>query len=123
MNKETVRPLLTSYETILILFSKLAQKGKNILRLDDLVQKLFKYKDKCNTKVLFEDISFKQSLDTITSVDIEDSLGKLQVFGAIGKLNPAYEKIVIYITPKEADAFLSKYSQYDEALEEISKEF
>lgn len=96
MNKETIRPQITAYESILLIISELVSKGKTVLRQDTLVPTLYNYKDAENTQLLFEDIAFRNHLDTITSVDVEDSLSKLQTFGAIGKLNPAYEKIVIY---------------------------
>lgn len=124
MNKETIRPQITAYECILLIFSELAKRGKTVLRQDTLVSTLYDYKDNTETKMLFEDIAFKKSIDTITSVDIEDSLSKLQTFGAIGKLNPAYEKIVIYISHEEADKFLNSFSeQCAEAAEIISEAF
>lgn len=65
-----------------------------------------------------------KNLDTITSVDIEDSLSRLQTFGAIGKLNPAYEKIVIYISKEEADKFLDSFNeQYTDAANIVSEAF
>ena len=124
MNKETVRPQITAYESILLIFSELVKKGKTVLRQDTLVSTLYNYKDSDETYLLFEDIAFKNHLDTITSVDIEDSLCKLQTFGAIGKLNPAYEKIVIYISRGEADNFISSFDvQYAEAANIVSGAF
>lgn len=124
MNKETIRPQITAYECILLIFSKLVKKGKTLLRQDTLVSTLFDYKDAAETRLLFEDIVFKNDIDTITSVDVEDSLSKLQTFGAIGKLNPAYEKIVIYISREEADRFLNSFNeQYVAAADIISEAF
>ena len=124
MNKEITRPQITAYESILLIFSELVKKGKTLLRQDTLVSTLFAYKDKKDTRLLFEDIVFKNDLDTITSVDVEDSLCKLQTFGAIGKLNPAYEKIVIYISREEADRFLDSFDKkYVEAASKISEAF
>lgn len=124
MNKETVRPQITAYECILLIFSELVKRGKTVLRQDTLVSTLYYYKDNENTEMLFEDIAFKKSLDTITSVDVEDSLSKLQTFGAIGRLNPAYEKIVIYISREEADKFLNAFDiQYANAAEIVSEAF
>ncbi len=124
MNKETTRPQITAYESILLIFSELVKKGKTLLRQDTLVSTLYDYKDKDKTMVLFEDIAFKKNLDTITSVDIEDSLSRLQTFGAIGKLNPAYEKIVIYISKEEADKFLDSFNeQYTDAANIVSEAF
>lgn len=124
MDKETIRPQITAYESILLIFSDLVKKGKTLLRQDTLVSTLYDYKDAEETQLLFEDIVFKNDLDTITSVDVEDSLSKLQTFGAIGKLNPAYEKIVIYISREEADKFLSSFGeQYVAAANIISEAF
>lgn len=124
MNKETVRPQITAYESILLIFSELVKKGKTILRQDTLVPTLYNYKDADETRLLFEDIAFSNQLDTITSVDVEDSLSKLQTYGAIGKLNPAYEKIVIYISQEEADNFINSFAeQYTEAADLISGAF
>jgi hypothetical protein len=124
MNKETVRPQITAYESILLIFSELVKKGKTVLRQDTLVPTLYSYKDVADTQLLFEDIAFKNYLDTITSVDIEDSLSKLQTFGAIGKLNPAYEKIVIYISREEADNFINSFEeQYVAAANVVSEAF
>lgn len=124
MNKETVRPQITAYESILLIFSELVKKGKTILRQDTLVPTLYNYKDAAETSLLFEDIAFSNHLDTITSVDVEDSLSKLQTYGAIGKLNPAYEKIVIYISQEEADNFINSFAeQYAAAADLISGAF
>lgn len=124
MNKETVRPQITAYESILLIFSELVKKGKTILRQDTLVSTLYNYKNNDDTNILFEDIAFRKNLDTITSVDVEDSLSKLQTFGAIGRLNPAYEKIVIYISREEADRFLNSFNQqYINAADAISEAF
>jgi len=124
MNKETIRPQITAYECILLIFSELVKKGKTLLRQDTLVSTLYDYKSNDSTKMLFEDIAFRKNLDTITSVDVEDSLSKLQTFGAIGKLNPAYEKIVIYISREEADRFLNSFNeQYINAANIVSEAF
>lgn len=124
MNKETIRPKINAYECILLIFSELVKKGKTLLRQDTLVSTLYDYKDNDNTKMLFEDIAFRKSLDTITSVDVEDSLSKLQTFGAIGKLNPAYEKIIIYISREEADKFLRAFNEkYTNAADIVSEAF
>ena len=124
MNKETVRPQITAYESILLIFSELVKKGKTVLRQDTLVPLLYRYKDKDETRMLFDDIAFNNHLDTITSVDVEDSLSKLQTYGAIGKLNPAYEKIVIYISREEADTFIQSFDQqYAAAADVISGAF
>lgn len=124
MNKKTVRPQITAYESILLIFSELVKKGKTVLRQDTLVPTLYDYKDADETCLLFEDIAFKNHIDTITSVDVEDSLSKLQTFGAIGRLNPAYEKIVIYISREEADSFINSFGeQYAAAADVISEAF
>lgn len=124
MNKESIRPKITAYESILLIFSELVKKGKTVLRQDTLVPILYNYRNGEDTHLLFEDIAFKNHLDTITSVDVEDSLSKLQTYGAIGKLNPAYEKIVIYISREEAENFINSFDgQFVTAADEISEAF
>ena len=124
MNKETIRPQITAYESILLIFSELVRKGKTVLRQDTLVPILYNYRNGYDTHLLFEDIAFNNHLDTITSVDVEDSLSKLQTYGAIGKLNPAYEKIVIYISREEAENFINSFDgQFVTAADEISESF
>lgn len=124
MNKETVRPQITAYEAILLLFSELVKKGKTVLRQDTLVPILYNFKDGEKTHAFLGDIAFNNHFDTITSVDVEDSLSKLQTYGAIGKLNPAYEKIVIYINRKEAENFINSFSdEFVVAAEKISEAF
>ena len=124
MIKKTYRPEITAYESILLILSELVDKGKTVLRQDKLVSFLYGFKDSDMVKLLFIDISFVTHLDTITSVDVEDSLTKLQTYGAIGKLNPAYEKIVIYISQKEAKDFINSYDkQFVVAAEEIAEKF
>ncbi len=124
MNKESIRPKITAYESILLIFSELVKKGKTVLRQDTLVPILYNYRNNEDTHLLFEDIAFKNHLDTITSVDVEDSLSKLQTYGAIGKLNPAYEKIVIYISREEAENFINSFDgQFVTAADEISEAF
>lgn len=123
MDKTLSSPKISAYQFMLLLCSGLVKSGKTILRQDSLASKLYKFKSNDNTKFLFEDIAFKNDIDTITSVDIEDSLCKLQTFGAIGKLNPAYEKIVIYISPDEAETFLSQYEgTFSDAIKLICEE-
>jgi hypothetical protein len=102
----------------------LVEKGKVVLRQDALVSMLYNFKNNPDTQLLLKDITFKRNLDTITSLDIEDSLSRLQTFGAIGRLNPAYEKIIIYINPDEAEQFIETYGQqYIDAADIISEAF
>lgn len=112
MFMDEARPELTAYESVLLICCGLVKRGKIILRQDALIRKLFEVKDNPTLKAMFEDIVFRDNIDSLSSTDIEDSLVKLQTFGAIGKLNPAYEKIIIYITTEEADQFLETYKKF-----------
>lgn len=124
MIKETYRPQITAYESILLIFSELVEKGKTVLRQDKLVPFLYSLKQTDNISSLFVDIAFDTHLDTITSVDVEDSLIKLQTYGAIGKLNPAYEKIVIYISREEAREFIETFDErFVKAAEKVAERF
>lgn len=111
MDKTLSTPKISACQFMLLLCSGLVKSGKTILKRDSLIPKLYKFENIDKTKFLFEDVAFKKNIDTITSRDIEDSLCTLQTFGAIGQLNPAYEKIIIYINPDEADLFLSNFGK------------
>lgn len=119
MNKQESKPTLSAYESILLICSGLVKKGKVVVHQDDFIKKLFALKDDASSACLFEDIVFKNNIDSIFSEDIDDSLIKLQTYGAIGKLNPAYEKIVIYISLEEADKFLRSYNQFSSNIDYV----
>lgn len=123
-NNSSLKPPISAFECILLVCSKLALDGKTVLRQDSLVEKLYDCSKKPEFLVLFSDIAFKKSFDSITSADIENSLTELQNFGAIGRLNPAYEKIIIYISEEEADAFLQQKDEtIRKAIDQICKMF
>lgn len=124
MIKENVKPGITSYQSLLLIFSMLVEKGTNVLRQDTLVPMLYDFYLNERTKILFEDIYFNKHSDTITSEDIENNLIKLQTYGALGRLNPAYEKIVIYISREEANNFIGTFDEkFVLAAQEVSKAF
>lgn len=124
MSGETVWPRLTAYESMLLILSALVTRGKTILRQDTLVPKLYPFSDKENTSLLFDDIAFKHRCDSTTSIDVEDSLNMLQTYGAIGRLNPSYEKIIVYINQEEAEDFIKSFDKpFVEAAQQISEAF
>ena len=57
---------------------------------------------------MFEDIEFRTSIDNVISNDISEGINNLQTFGVVGKLNPKYEKLVIYLTVDKADEILAE---------------
>ena len=57
---------------------------------------------------MFEDIEFRKGINNVTSNDIAEGINNLQTFGLVGKLNPKYEKLIIYLTDEEADAILEE---------------
>lgn len=52
MIKKTIRPQITAYECMLLIFSELVKKGRTLLRQDTLVSALYEYRNDDNTKVL-----------------------------------------------------------------------
>jgi hypothetical protein len=93
------------------LFAALAKENNVIIDKTDIVDKIYSFKNNCDTELMymFEDIEFRASIDSVVSYDINEGINNLQTLGVAGKLNPTYEKIVIYLTQEEADEILQAY--------------
>lgn len=92
----------------------LAKKGKVIVDLSSITYNIFRFKESVSeeNQYLFDDIEFRAGIDdNVASTDISEGLNSLQTFGIIGKLNPTYEKIVIYLTAEEANTILENCDQ------------
>ena len=53
--------------------------------------------------------------------DISEGINNLQTFGLVGKLNPKYEKLVIYLSTEEANEILKECTQeVEEAMMQLA---
>ena len=113
MRYSSSKPTISSYDFMRLLCATLASKKKMIIDLRSLVEKIYNFKISKGNDVqfLFEDIEFRDSIDCVVSYDISESINNLQTFGVIGKLNPTYEKIIIYLTSTDVDDILSAYDE------------
>lgn len=111
MRLSSSKPAISSYDFMRLLCATLASKKKMIIDLRSLVEKIYNFKISLgdDVKFLFEDIEFRDSVDCVVSYDISESINNLQTFGVIGKLNPTYEKFIIYLTKTDSEAILSLY--------------
>ncbi|NLV35730.1 MAG: hypothetical protein GXY17_03525 [Clostridiaceae bacterium] len=91
------KPKISAYDFLKGFIAELAINNIVIIPRSQITSTLFDYSKNEKYKPLFEDIGFNQYGDTVTSYDIEDSIANLQVLGMIGKLNPSFERIVIYL--------------------------
>lgn len=116
MRISCAKPKISSYDFMRYLCAILAKEKKIIIDLRHIVDHLYEYKMSIDDseRFIFEDIEFRASIDNVISYDISESLNNLQTFGIIGKLNPNYEKIVIYLTEDDANRIL-------QSCDEISK--
>jgi len=106
------RPQVSSSNFMRYLCASLVKSSKVIIDLDSIVSRIYEFKEHNEQlKFMFEDIEFRTSIDNVVSKDISEGINSLQTFGIIGKLNPRYEKLVIYLTDKEADKILSTCSE------------
>ena len=107
------KPTISSYDFMRLLCATLASQKKMIIDLRSLVTKIYDFKisQGNNVQFLFEDIEFRDSIDCVVSYDISESINNLQTFGVIGKLNPTYEKIIIYLTSIDIEHILSDYDE------------
>lgn len=121
------KPQVSAYNFMRYLCAILATQGKVIVDLSSLTYNIFKFKGKVSEEFqfLFDDIEFRTGIDNnVASNDISEGLNSLQTFGIIGKLNPTYEKIVIYLTPDEAENILESCDQkIVDVLNKLAEEF
>lgn len=103
------RPPVSSYDFMRYLCAALVKQSKVIIDLDSIIARIYNFKKQNEQlKFMFEDIEFRTSVDNVVSNDISEGINNLQTFGIVGKLNPKYEKLVIYLTSEEADKILSE---------------
>lgn len=108
------KPQVSAYNFMRYLCAILAKKGKVIVDLSSITHNIFRFKESVSeeNQYLFDDIEFRAGIDdNVASNDISEGLNSLQTFGIIGKLNPTYEKIVIYLTAEEANTILENCDQ------------
>lgn len=105
------RPPISSYNFMRYLCASLVKRSKVIIDLDSIISQIYTFKQHNEQlKFMFEDIEFRISIDNVISNDISEGINNLQTFGIVGKLNPKYEKLVIYLTVDEADEILAECS-------------
>jgi len=109
------------------LFASLTKEANIIIDESQIVEKIldFMKKSKPEQEFLFEDIEIRENIDSIVSRDINEGINTLQTFGVIGKFNPSYEKIIIYLSEEEADEILEDCPSEDikNAFRNLAKSF
>ena len=90
-----------------------------------MISRIYAFKqNNARLNFMFEDIEFRTSIDNVISNDISEGINNLQTFGIVGKLNPRYEKLVIYLTEDEADAILKECTdEVEQAMMELAASF
>lgn len=113
------RPPISSYNFMRYLCASLAKSKKVIIDLQMIVEYIYQFKTKNEQlQYMFEDIEFRKGINNVTSNDIAEGINNLQTFGLVGKLNPKYEKLIIYLTEEEADIILD---ECDETIKEAMR--
>lgn len=123
METKEANPGLSAYECLLLIFSGLVERGIVLIKQKSLVERLYELKKESKLKNFLSNIIFKESIDNVSSKDIDDGLVQLQTYGSIGRINPTYEKIVIYISLKDANALIKTYKTYKEDIDYICDKF
>ena len=91
------------------LCASLTKSKKVIIDLQIIVEHIYNFKtENEQLQYMFEDIEFRKGINNVTSNDIAEGINNLQTFGLVGKLNPKYEKLIIYLTEEEADTILEE---------------
>ena len=101
------------------------KSNKLIIDLDSIISQIYTFNKQHNSlNFMFEDIEFRTNIDNVISSDISEGINNLQTFGIVGKLNPKYEKLVIYLTPSEAEEILSECDdKVEQAMTELAYSF
>lgn len=103
------RPPISSYNFMRYLCAALTKSKKVIIDLQVIVEHIYNFKTEHEQlQYMFEDIEFRKGINNVISNDISEGINNLQTFGLVGKLNPKYEKLIIYLTEEEADAILEE---------------
>lgn len=103
------RPPISSYNFMRYLCAALTMNKKIIIDLQIIVEHIYSFKtNNGQLQYMFEDIEFRKGIDNVTSNDIAEGINNLQTFGLVGKLNPKYEKLIIYLTEEEAESILKE---------------
>lgn len=126
MNISCSKPRVSAYDFMRILCATLVKNKNVIIDMDLVINRIYDFKLKAreDLQFLFEDIEFRKSIDNVVSSDISEGLNSLQTFGVIGKLNPTYEKIVIYLTEEDANDILQDSDvKVKNAIENLAKTF
>ncbi|MBR6881102.1 MAG: hypothetical protein IKN14_08520 [Clostridiales bacterium] len=109
MNTPCFRPKYSSYSFVKCLFAALVETGKVLIDLPSVVRLVYEFKQKHpEYKYMFDDIEFRRGTDYIVSDDIIEGISRLQTYNAVGKLNPKYERLVIFITEERAKSILDE---------------
>lgn len=119
------RPPISSYNFMRYLCASLVKRSKVIIDLDSITSCIYKFKQSNEQlKFMFEDIEFRTGIDNVVSNDISEGINNLQTFGLVGKLNPKYEKLVIYLSIDEANEILTECSkEVEDAMMQLALHF
>lgn len=126
MNITFKKPRVSAYTFMKYLCADLAIKKNVIIDINQITQKIYDFKLIApeNSQYIFEDIEFRKSIDHVVSYDISEGLTNLQTFGIIGKLNPTYDKLIIYLTSSDANKILENADPITrEVIDELSDLF
>ena len=122
-------PRLNAYDFMRCLFALLVKERNVIVDRGKIFERIFSFKTNIEKEnhdllFLFDDIEIRDSLSNVVSNDISDGISNLQTLGVIGKLNPTYEKIIIYLSENEADAIIGSYDPViSDAIKKLAASF
>lgn len=109
MNLKCGKPPISSYDFMRYLCASLVRRSKVVIDMESIIPKIYEFKqNNLNMIFIFDDIEFRKNIDNIVSSDISEGINYLQTFGLVGKINPKYEKLIIYLTIDEANDILSE---------------
>lgn len=107
MKISCAKPYLSAYDFMRYLCAALVLIDKTKIPLDSIVDHIYDYRIKNDkSSFIFSDIEFRKGLNDVVSNDIMESIGELQTFGIVGKENPKYVNMLIYLSVENAKAII-----------------
>lgn len=103
------KPIFSEYKFLRLFLATLVKQGIAIIEKEELQKELYKYYQKEEYKILFEDIAVKKGID-YADLDLGESFQTALTLGLIQNISDAYRKIksIIVLNDEEAEEVLKE---------------
>lgn len=111
----------SAYDFFRLFIAKIALHKVSFINQSQIVKTFYDFSTDDNFNGLLSGIGFSITGDDVSSQDVEDGITGLQTLGMIGKLNPTFERIVVYMDSKIASGIVNEYNLSRDDTERINR--